>query len=227
MEAVWSHAYKEIKVDMTERPVCITDTVLNPRSNRERICEVWFEKYQIPAINISYSGILCHYSAGRTSGTTLDMGGGQTSVMAVVEGVTFPHLVRRGKVTGSDLTDYLQRLLAERGKIFSSSAEREVLHEMKEQHSKLTLDKNFLSDQSRDGQIKGRQKIYRLPDGKPLRVEDEFYQVPEALFDPTPLGHHSNDGIHHLLWNSIQMNDIDNRRDLTANIILVSYLSTL
>merc|ERR1712038_1374917 len=60
---------------------------------------------------------------------------------------------------------------------------------------------------------------YELPDGSVVTIGDERFRAPEALFQPALVGQEA-DGIHAMLYNSIQQCDIDVRKDLYTNIVL-------
>lgn len=56
---------------------------------------------------------------------------------------------------------------------------------------------------------------------KVLTIGNERFRAPEALFDPSVLGREGG-GIHQVLYNSIHKCDIDVRKELYGNIIIVS-----
>jgi len=62
-------------------------------------------------------------------------------------------------------------------------------------------------------------KQYELPDGQVITVGNQRFRCPEALFDPSMIGMESS-GIHMATFDSIQVCDIDIRKDLYANTVL-------
>ena len=62
-------------------------------------------------------------------------------------------------------------------------------------------------------------KEYTLPDGNVIKVNLCLFKYPELLFKPE-LNGHEMEGIHRLLFNSIQKCDIDIRSDLYTNVVL-------
>lgn len=58
---------------------------------------------------------------------------------------------------------------------------------------------------------------------KVITIGNERFRAPEALFDPSVLGLESG-GIHQTLYNSINKCDIDVRKELYGNVVIVSLL---
>lgn len=75
MEKVWHHTfYNELRRSPEEHSVVITEPVLNPKANREKIAQIMFETFNVPAINIAIGAVLSLYSSGRTTGVAVDSG---------------------------------------------------------------------------------------------------------------------------------------------------------
>ncbi|XP_041368522.1 beta-centractin [Gigantopelta aegis] len=215
MERIWQYIYSkdQLQTFSEEHPVLLTEAPLNPRRNREKAAEIFFETFNVPALFISMQAVLSLYATGRTTGVVLDSGDGVTHAVPICEGFAMPHSIMRVDIAGRDVTRYLRLLLRKEGFNFHTSAEFEAVKVIKEKLCYLSL--NPLKEESSE-----TEKIqYTLPDGNIIEIGPARFRAPELLFRPDLVGDEA-EGIQDVLIFSINKSDMDLRRILYYNIVL-------
>merc|ERR1719235_53399 len=135
---------------------------MNPKINRERMTQIMFEKFSCPAMYISIQAVLSLYASGQTTGCVVDSGDGVTHIVPIFEGFSLPHAVNRLDLAGRDMTEYLMKICSERGMSFTTSAEREVVRDIKEKVCYVALD---YDEELKESQQAPKDASYELPDG--------------------------------------------------------------
>jgi len=217
MQHIWQYTYNELGATPDQHPVLLTEAPLNPKSNRGKAAEIFFETFHVPALCVQVQAVLSLYSSGRTTGVVLDSGDGVTNAVPAYEGFVMPHAVQRIDVAGRDVTEYLRLLLRKSGHNFSTSAELEVVRDIKEKICYVA----FSSDKTEkeDTEDLEPEVPYKLPDGNVIQIGSEKIRAPEVLFNPALIGLEYV-GMHQCLLNAISKCDIDIRRTMFTDIIL-------
>lgn len=216
MEKIWHCAlYDELKIPPDEHPILLTEPPLNPKRNREKIAQVMFETFGVPATYISLQPLLTLISAGRTNGIVLDSGDGVTSIVPICEGIPLQHAMLRLHLSGSDLTNYLLRLMTERGYYMETPSEQEMAPDIKEKlcYAAIGFEEEMAKPETEV------EKQYELPDGRQIILGNERFRCAEALFQPSLVGLPYS-GFHQSILNSINKCDMAVRRDLYGNVVI-------
>ena len=218
MEKIWDYAiHKKLNADPTKHAVLLTEAPLNPRINREKMAELMFEKFKVPALYVGIQAILSLYASGRTTGLVLESGDGVTQAFPVYEAYTIKQGIRRRNLGGSDVTAWMTKLLAEKDHVFNTTAEKEIVRDLKEKLCYVALD--FDAEMKNAETSSEINRSYQLPDDNIITIGNERFRCPELLFKPY-LNGYEYEGIDKLLFDSIINCDINARKDLYENIIL-------
>lgn len=129
--------------------------------------QIMFETFSVPSVYVSIQAVLSLYASGRTTGIVLDAGDGVTHTVPIYEGYALPHAVLRLELAGRDLTNYMAKLLLERGVSFLTASELEIVREIKEKTCYVA--ENFRGELDLSNQSRSCETTFTLPDGQVLK----------------------------------------------------------
>mgnify|MGYP000159048796 FL=1 len=134
MEKVWHHTfYNELRIQPSEvQGVLVTEAPRNPKENRERMVRTMFETFEVKNTYVAIQAVMSLYANGRSTGLVVDSGDGVTHTVPVFEGFSIPHAIEKMEIAGRVITEYAQKLLLESGHSFTSTAELEIVKDIKE-----------------------------------------------------------------------------------------------
>uniref|UniRef100_A0A3Q2D7N0 POTE ankyrin domain family member E-like n=1 Tax=Cyprinodon variegatus TaxID=28743 RepID=A0A3Q2D7N0_CYPVA len=216
MEKIWHYTFQQLCVDPEDHPVLLTEAAMNPLDNRQRMVEIMFERFGVPFAYVAMQAVLALYAAGRTTGVVFDSGEGVSHSVPVFEGYGLPHAIQRFPLAGCDVTAQLKKLLQEQGVSMRTTAEEEIVREMKERCCCVALDYEADMNPERSS---CREMLYTLPDGQIITLGTERFRAPEILFKPEVIGR-DHYGMHESVFKSVLRSDIDLRRSFLSNIVL-------
>ncbi|EPQ63510.1 hypothetical protein BGT96224_1488, partial [Blumeria graminis f. sp. tritici 96224] len=207
MQHLWDYTfYEKMQIETTGRKILLTEPPMNPLNNREKMCEVMFERYQFGGVYVAIQAVLALYAQD-----------GVTHIVPVYESVVLNHLTRRLDVAGRDVTRNLIALLLRRGYALNRTADFETVRQIKEKLCYVSYDLGLDKRLSEETTV--LVESYTLPDGRVIRVGSERFEAPECLFQPH-LVDVEQPGIAEFLFNTIQAADVDVRSSLYKAIVL-------
>ncbi|KAJ3931574.1 MAG: actin family [Lentinula lateritia] len=85
--ALFRHALEDVmRCSASEHPILVTEPSWNTTANRERMAEIMFEEFQVPAFYVANTSVLNTFAAGKGSALVIDIGQSTASVVPVVDG---------------------------------------------------------------------------------------------------------------------------------------------
>ena len=212
VEKIWHHTfYNELRIAPEENPILMTEVCWTSSANREKMVQIIFETFNGPALYLLDQSILSLYASGRTSGIVFQSGDDVTSTLPILEGHAISDTLSLIDFSGRDLTDYLMKILNERGYSFTTTAEREIVRDIKEKLCHVALD--FENQQNTV-----KESNYELPDGQVITIGNEKLRVAESFFQPRLL--EKNLSLQNSLFFSISKNDPSIQNLFFSNILL-------
>jgi len=203
--------------DLSEASVLMTEAALNPVKNREKTCQILFEKFGVGKIQMGIQALLAIFAEGLYSATVLDSGDGVTHCIPIIEGRVFKAQIERLNLAGRHVTQHLTKVLLMRGYAFNSSADFETVREIKEKTCFVSCD--ITLDRKLSKETTTHMEEYRLPDNSLIKIEKERFEASEILFHPENAGFELR-GCHELIFDCINSCPIDSRKVLYENIVL-------
>ncbi|XP_071499603.1 uncharacterized protein [Diadema antillarum] len=217
MEALWQHVFdNELQVKPEEHPILLTESPMNTKENRTKILEIMFEKFNIPSVFMANPAVMSLYASGQTSGLVVDIGAGAAHIVPVHKGYAVSDATQRFDVCGRDLTDYMMKILTDRGDFqFYVAGDWKTTRAIKEQlgYVALDYDRELQSDEAEV------EKIYELPDGKTVTVGKERFRAAEPLFQPS-LIKKEHPGLHQAIWDTVLRCDESIRSAVFSSVVL-------
>ena len=205
MATLWDYCIKqklEVKGDLNDKKILLTEAPFNPIENKLKMAKIVFEQLGFGFFNIETQAKLTLYCEALQTGIILDSGDGVTHCIPIFEDFILPQNIKRLDIAGRHITEYLIKLLQMKGYSFNSSADFELVREIKEKYCFVSCDID--SDRKLDAETTYYNSIHKLPDGRKIRISNEKFEAPEILFHPFLIKNESP-GVHEMLFDSINV----------------------
>lgn len=133
-ERLTEYTYKQRLHALPEHhPILMTECPWNTRLKREKLLELMFEKFNVPAMYICKNAVLAAYANGRSTAMVVDSGATHTSAVPVHDGYVITQGIVKSPLGGDFITMQCRQffeekdvelspacLVANKGKISSS-----------------------------------------------------------------------------------------------------------
>ena len=209
--------YNELRVAPEEHPVVLLESPGISRASREKITQILFETFNCPAVSYLSAPVSSLIASGRVTGLSVQIGSRNIWIVPVFEGNVLTYASQRIDIGSSNITDYLMKILTERGYSFTTTAERDIVEDVKRKLCYVA--DNFEQEMQTAASSSNIEKSYELPDGQVITVGNERFRACEAFFQPSFLGMESP-SIVTAICESIIRVDSQIRTSMMKNIVL-------
>lgn len=250
-EKVLDYVYsKHIKSEPHLHPVLMSEASWNARAKREKLTELMFEKYNIPAFFLAKNAVLAAFANGRSTGIIVDSGASQTSAVPVHDGYVLTQAIVKSPLAGDFITlqckNYMEEnnievappyMIASKEAVNEGEAPKWVkksnLPDVTKSWNNYMVKEVLQDFQSSVLQVCDTQYEkdavdtmptihYEFPNGYNQDFGSERFQIPEALFDPSNIKGIPGGtmGVAQVVTTSVGMCDIDVRPSLYGSVIV-------
>lgn len=166
--------------------IIITEAALNPPDNRKHMAKHLFEHHGFGAVLFETQALLSLMAEGKSTGLVFDSGDGVSHIIPVIDAYIPKFAIQRLNLAGRHVTNYLVKLLNQRGYALNSSADFETVREIKEKTCFVSY--NPAKDEKLANETTLLDTSYRLPDKTVIKIGRERFQAAECMFNPMLAG---------------------------------------
>jgi actin beta/gamma 1 len=207
--------YNELRIAPEEHPVTI---VSQPTSEHQisRMLQTLFETHNAPSVRMVAEHQMITISNSKMNGCVIDLGGKCARIAVVIKGAILDGSLVHCDVGGDDLTDYIMKIMTERGYSFTTTAERDIVRDIKEKMG-MCVDNAEAAMKKSDQTF---EQMYELPDGQVIILANERFRVNECWFAPNILGKNECLSLHSAVAVAVSRAPAAMRSSLLSNIML-------
>jgi len=189
MSKAWNTMfYNSLRKAPEDQPLLVTEPILNPKINREKMMELAFEQFNVPAYFAALQGLLTVYSSGRNSAMAVDIGHGTVQITPVFEGIVVSQALVKQSFAGFDVTEFLKQLILSS----NTNPPKRSLHSIatlneyeQVKHKLCHVALHYEEELSLLNQPDNVHDTFTLPDGTAVTLGSEQITCTESLFKPT------------------------------------------
>lgn len=243
MNNVYSKCFR---AESKDHPILFSEPALHNKENRIAISQLFFEKYEIPAIFVAKMPVLSAFSCGRSTCLVFDSGHNHTTATPINDGYALQKSLIKFSIGGSLVTNELESILKQRNinitphyKILkervspdsdsftvkylnSRSAEKSyddfwTKEIIREMKENCLAVNEDANSYGKEGYIKSSS--YELPDGINVDFKTEKFSITEKMF----FGKNEIPGFNgytQMIIDSINKSDIDIKKEMFSNIFV-------
>lgn len=120
-EQLWDFTYtKALRAQPKDHPIMFVDPSWDVKANREKLCELAFEKFGVPGFYLGRSAVLSAFAAGRATALVIDSGASNTSIVPIFDGYIVKRAIRKSPMAGNFMTTQTKSYLQSQGIDLSS-----------------------------------------------------------------------------------------------------------
>lgn len=211
LEAVWDHALRErLCCDASAHPLMCSEPTVSDSKTREKMAELAFEQFNVPAFFLGKSAVLAGFATGRATGLVVDVGHNGASVTPVHDGYALQRCALRTAMGGEALSAAILAHLESKSVVvrpryafkkvenaageydvsdvdvskvhasFARYKQLEIMHDLKESVC-VVSESPFDAEEMKSIPTAS----YELPDGTTLEMGAERFKLPECNFNPS------------------------------------------
>lgn len=189
--------HEQLKTTPDSAFVVLAVSPLTSQRDAENLVSVLFNDFKVPACFIANNAALSLSMSGVKTGVVVDMGYDAITITPIIEGITASQLM----IGGEDLTDYMKKILGERGYIFTTPEERRTVEKIKTEVTFVADD--FEQNMATTASTTSLDKEFITSGGESFTVGNERFRCPESIFQPELLGKDTK-GLHEIIESTVR-----------------------
>lgn len=213
-EKVLDYTYNKVIHSESEyHPVLMSEAPWNIRNKREKLMELMFEKYNVPAFFLAKNAVLAAFANGRSTAIVVDSGATHTSAVPVQDGFVLTQAIVKSPLGGDYITMQCNQYLAENDIEIVPPYMIQSKEVVKDKEKPKWVKKSSLPEVNNSWHNYMTKKVvqdfqmsvlqvsenpydekqistipavhYEFPNGYHQDFSCERFKIPEALFDPS------------------------------------------